>query len=63
MVTLAVRTAARGAGGRGDDTRAVPEASLECGLLDLTSLASVREFAEWFTSRHDRLGILVNNAA
>src|SRR4029450_8722392 len=40
----------------------LPEASLECGLLDLTSLDSVRGFAEGFRSRHHRLGILVNNA-
>lgn len=62
MVTLAVRTAERGAAAEATIREQVPEALLECGLLDLTSLASVREFAEWYTSRHDRVGILVNNA-
>jgi len=61
-VTMAVRTASRGAAAEATIREQLPDASLECGLLDLTSLASVRQFAEWFTSRHDRLGILINNA-
>jgi NAD(P)-dependent dehydrogenase (short-subunit alcohol dehydrogenase family) len=40
----------------------IPEASAEIMQLDLASLASVREFAETFKSRYDRLDILVNNA-
>jgi NAD(P)-dependent dehydrogenase (short-subunit alcohol dehydrogenase family) len=39
-----------------------PNAMLEPGALDLTSLASVRAFAEWYGSRHDRLHLLINNA-
>ena len=39
-----------------------PNAELEQGLLDLTSLESVRAFAEWYAERHDRLHLLVNNA-
>ena len=35
---------------------------LEQGLLDLTSLESVRAFAEWYANGHDRLHLLVNNA-
>ena len=62
MVTLAVRTAERGEAAEATIRERVPAAVLERGLLDLTSLASVREFAEWFSSRHDRLGIMVNNA-
>jgi NAD(P)-dependent dehydrogenase (short-subunit alcohol dehydrogenase family) len=61
-VTLAVRTEPRGDAAAATIRDLLPDASLECGLLDLTSLASVRAFAEWFTARHDRLGILVNNA-
>jgi NAD(P)-dependent dehydrogenase (short-subunit alcohol dehydrogenase family) len=61
-VTLAVRTEPRGAAAAATIRELLPDARLECGLLDLTSLASVREFAEWFKARHDRLGILVNNA-
>ena len=61
-VTLAVRTESRGAAAMATIRETLPDASLECGLLDLTSLARVREFADWFTARHDRLDILVNNA-
>ena len=61
-VTLAVRTAERGAAAEATIRDRVPQASLECGLLDLTSLASVRDFAAWFAARHDRLSIMVNNA-
>ena len=39
-----------------------PNAQLEQGLLDLTSLDSVRAFAEWYANGHDRLHLLVNNA-
>ena len=35
---------------------------IEIGALDLASLASVREFAAWFSARHERLNVLVNNA-
>jgi NAD(P)-dependent dehydrogenase (short-subunit alcohol dehydrogenase family) len=38
------------------------DAQVEIMLLDLDSLASVREFAQAFKSRYDRLDILVNNA-
>ena len=40
----------------------IPEAQVESMQLDLASLASVRDFAETFKSRYDRLDILVNNA-
>lgn len=36
--------------------------SSEVARLDLASLASVRDFAEGFKSKHDKLDILVNNA-
>ena len=39
-----------------------PNALLEPGALDLASLNSVRVFAEWYASNHDRLHLLVNNA-
>lgn len=39
-----------------------PAASLEVGIVDLNSLASVREFAEGFAARHSQLDILINNA-
>ena len=40
----------------------MPDASLRIGLLDLTSLASVRGFATWFAMTHSRLHLLINNA-
>lgn len=39
-----------------------PNASLDAGIVDLTSLASVRDFAEAFASGQSRLDILINNA-
>jgi len=36
--------------------------TLEVGLLDLTSLASVETFAKDFNQNHDQLNILINNA-
>jgi NAD(P)-dependent dehydrogenase (short-subunit alcohol dehydrogenase family) len=62
MVTLALRSADRGAVAEASIRERVPDAVLDCGLVDLTSLASVRDFAAWFSSIHDRLGILINNA-
>jgi NAD(P)-dependent dehydrogenase (short-subunit alcohol dehydrogenase family) len=40
----------------------VPGAALDVGTLDLTSLDSVRAFANWYLDRHDELHLLVNNA-
>lgn len=40
----------------------IPTASVEVMPLDLTSLASVRQFAADFMARYDRLDVLVNNA-
>jgi len=39
-----------------------PEASLEAGILDLNSLASVQDFAQGFCKVHKQLDILINNA-
>lgn len=36
--------------------------SVEAGVLDLSSTASVREFAAWLLERHPRVDVLVNNA-
>ena len=40
----------------------VSDASLEAGIVDLNSLASVREFAQAFRASHDALDVLINNA-
>lgn len=39
-----------------------PGASLEAGIVDLNSLASVRDFANALRANHDKLHILINNA-
>jgi NAD(P)-dependent dehydrogenase (short-subunit alcohol dehydrogenase family) len=40
----------------------VPEAKVEIILLDLADLNSVRQFAEAFLAKYDRLDVLLNNA-
>lgn len=61
-VVLAGRDAAR-IDAAADTIRAqVPDASLEPGALDLTSLDAVRAFADWYLGTHDRLHLLINNA-
>ena len=61
-VVLAGRDSSRIAAAAATILERVPEAQLEQGLLDLTSLDSVRAFAAWFADAHDRLHLLVNNA-
>ena len=40
----------------------LPQANVELIQLDLASLTSVRAFVATFTSRHERLDLLINNA-
>lgn len=40
----------------------VPNARLEPMLLELSSLKSIRAFAETFKATHDHLNVIVNNA-
>lgn len=61
-VTLAVRDVARGEKVARAIIDAYPEASVQVALLDLTSLASIREFATGYIKSHKRLDILINNA-
>ncbi len=39
-----------------------PKAKIECMVLDLSSLQSVRAFAKAFAQQHDKLDLLINNA-
>lgn len=41
---------------------AIPDASVEIGVLDLTNIKSVRSFAELFIKTHKTLDVLINNA-
>ncbi|MGW4234531.1 oxidoreductase [Streptomyces sp. NPDC004980] len=61
-VVLAVRDTQRGAQAAERITAGTPSASVEVQLLDLSSLASVREAARDITARHPGIDLLVNNA-
>jgi NAD(P)-dependent dehydrogenase (short-subunit alcohol dehydrogenase family) len=62
QVVLAGRDSARIDAAAATILEREPNAMLEQGALDLTSLASVRAFAEWYGDHHDRLHLLINNA-
>ncbi|MCB0978176.1 MAG: SDR family oxidoreductase [Acidimicrobiales bacterium] len=61
-VVMTARNPAKGAEALEEVRRRTGSRTVELGLLDLASLASVREFAQRFLSEHDRLDVLVNNA-
>ncbi len=61
-VVLACRDPKRGQQAADELRSEQPAASIELALLDLASLASVRDFAKQFSDSHERLDILVNNA-
>ena len=61
-VVVASRSELRGHQAVDNLRREVRDAGVELMVLDLASQASVREFAEAFTARYDRLDLLINNA-
>ncbi|MCU1391064.1 MAG: oxidoreductase [Ilumatobacteraceae bacterium] len=61
-VVLAVRDTAKGETAVATIRERSPDASVEFGILDLASLASIREFAGATLVAHPRIGLLVNNA-
>ena len=61
-VIMAVRNLNQGHLAEAEIKQAVPDASIEVALLNLSSLASVREFAARVLQTHDRLDLLLNNA-
>jgi NAD(P)-dependent dehydrogenase (short-subunit alcohol dehydrogenase family) len=61
-VVLACRNLTKGEAARRDIEAAAPGAPLELEELDLSSLDSVRAFAERFRGAHDGLDLLINNA-
>ena len=61
-VVLACRSPERSQAAADRIRAAAPKANLELAPLDLSSLRSVRSFAEWFQRTHERLDVLVNNA-
>jgi len=61
-VVLAVRSPGKGEAAAREIRATVPGARLEVRELDLSSLASVRAFADGFTAGAQRLDLLINNA-
>src|SRR4051812_16342213 len=61
-VVLACRSPQRGADALEQVLREVPDADVSLELLDLASLASVREFAARISAAYDAVDLLVNNA-
>jgi len=61
-VIMAVRNLNQGRLVEAEIKQTVPGASIELGSLDLSSLASVREFAVGVLQTHARLDLLFNNA-
>ncbi|MEJ2304778.1 MAG: SDR family NAD(P)-dependent oxidoreductase [Anaerolineales bacterium] len=61
-VILACRDMDKGGAAVGQIAQEYPEAKAELLQLDLSDLASVRSFADQFTSHYESLDILINNA-
>ena len=62
-VTMAVRTLDKGEAAAGEIRTLHPDAALEVREIDLADLASIKAFAErWSSAHHGGLSILVNNA-
>lgn len=61
-VVLAVRDTAKGERALAQIHTVAPGAKASVMCLDLGDLSSVKEFAEQFSGRHDRLDVLINNA-
>jgi NAD(P)-dependent dehydrogenase (short-subunit alcohol dehydrogenase family) len=61
-VILSCRNKDKGEAAVRQIAQAYPEAKADLMQLDLSDLASVRRFADEFTSRYGRLDILINNA-
>ncbi len=61
-VVLACRNAEKGEAAAASIREEAPGASVSVEALDLSSLASVRAFAERFAAAHDSLDLLINNA-
>ncbi|CAK1354494.1 unnamed protein product [Cercospora beticola] len=61
-IFLAARTQSKAEDAIADIKTRVPNAKISYIKLDLTSLASVKDAAEEFKARSDRLDILINNA-
>src|SRR5690606_16367553 len=61
-VVMACRSPDKAGAAIGEIRRRVPQADVALMKLDLSSLASVRGFADTFRAAHSRLDLLINNA-
>lgn len=61
-VTILARSAERAGEGAAAVSALVPGASLDTGVVDLGSLASINAFADGWLADHDAFDVLVNNA-
>ena len=61
-IVMAVRNIGKGEQARSDILQAQPSAALELMALDNANLASVKDFANAFKAKYDRLDLLLNNA-
>jgi NAD(P)-dependent dehydrogenase (short-subunit alcohol dehydrogenase family) len=61
-VVMACRNMSKGETAKNGVLEHAPDANVDLRKLDLSSLASVRDFAEGFKKDYDRLDILMNNA-
>lgn len=62
-VVMACRDLARGNAAKQAIVACVPHARLDVMLLDLSDLASVKEFSDQFKNKYPHLNLLINNAA
>ena len=61
-VVMACRSLERAEAARTDILKSVPGGDIEIMVVDLSSLASVRQFTDTFRQTHARLDLLINNA-
>ena len=61
-IVMAVRTITKGEAAHADILQAHPNAKLDVMQLDVGDLNSVREFADAFKAKYDKIDILLNNA-
>lgn len=62
QVTMAARDPGRGEDAVKRVRAAAPDANVELALLDLADLSSIRSFAQGWSTQHEGLDLLVNNA-
>lgn len=61
-VIMACRNAQKAEAARGKIEAGYSKVSLETDVLDLAKLSSVRDFAERYNRKHEKLDLLINNA-